>query len=145
MDISIRYGRQNGNPDCLYIFDANDINIAFLPAFLLEKIVQHVKGRGFGKIHLFGPFKALNVVGDAYVADGGMGIGFLNTYYTFSDSIHLDTTGIQIRNLAFYDKFNHTGHVDLRVNHAHFKNFDYHVNVQANNMLMYDVLKNRIR
>lgn len=119
-------------------FDANDINIAFLQPFM-EKIVQHVKGRGFGKIHLFGPFKALNVVGDAYVADGGMGIGFLNTYYTFSDSIHLDTTSIQIRNLAFYDKFNHTGHVDLRVNHAHFKNFDYHVNVQANNMLMYDV------
>ena len=119
-------------------FDANDMNIAFLQPFM-EKIVQNVKGSGFGKIHLFGPFKELNVVGDAYVADGGMGIEFLNTYYTFSDSIHLDTTSIQIRNLAFHDKFNHTGHVDLRVNHAHFKNFDYHVNIQADNMLMYDV------
>ena len=119
-------------------FDANDLNIAFLQPFM-EKIIQDVKGQGFGKIHLFGPFKELNVVGDAYIADGGMGIGFLNTYYTFSDSIHLDTTSIQIRNLTFYDKFDHAGHVDLRVNHAHFKNFDYHVNIQADNMLMYDV------
>lgn len=119
-------------------FDANDLNIAFLQPFM-EKIIQDVKGQGFGKIHLFGPFKELNVVGDAYIADGGMGIGFLNTYYTFSDSIHLDTTSIQIRDLTFYDKFDHAGHVDLRVNHAHFKNFDYHVNIQADNMLMYDV------
>ena len=43
------------------------------------------------------------------------------------------------RVLAHYDKFRNRGKVDLTVNHTHFKNFDYHVHVQADNMLMYDV------
>lgn len=118
-------------------FDANDIDISFLHPFM-EKIAKDVRGHGFGNIHLYGAFKALNVEGEAFIKDGGLGIDFLNTYYTFSDSVHLDKNSIKIRNLTIYDKFNNSGKVDLTVNHTHFKNFDYHVNVQANDMLMFD-------
>ncbi len=119
-------------------FDANDINIAFLHPFM-EKIAKNVRGHGFGKIHLYGPFKELTVEGDAYIKDGGLGIDFLDTYYTFSDSVHMDPTRIWIRDLTLYDKFKNAGKVNLTVNHKHFKNFDYHVGIEANNMLMYDV------
>ena len=118
-------------------FNANDIDISFLHPFM-EKIAKNVQGQGFGYIHLYGAFKALNVEGEAFIKNGGLGIDFLNTYYTFSDSVHLDKNSIRIRNLTLYDKFNNSGKVDLTVNHSHFKNFDYHVNIQANDMLMFD-------
>ncbi len=125
-------------PGLSLFFDANGIDISFLHPFM-EKIARDVRGEGFGNIHLYGAFNALNVEGDAFVRNGGLGIDFLDTYYTFSDSVHLDKNSIKIRNLTLYDMYNHSGSVDLTVNHTHFKNFDYHVNVQADNMLMYDV------
>ncbi len=118
-------------------FDANDINVAFLQPFM-EKIARDVRGEGFGSIHLHGPFKELTVEGKAFVKNGGLGIDFLDTYYTFSDSVYLDSTSIKIRNLTIYDKFRNTGKVDLTVHHRHFKEFNYQVDIRANNMLMYN-------
>lgn len=118
-------------------FDANDVNVAFLHPFM-EKVAENIQGRGFGNVHLYGPFHSLSVEGDAYVRDGGMGIPFLNTYYTFSDSIHMDSTSIRAKNIMVYDKYHNTAKVNLQVNHKHFRNIDFQVNVQANNMLAYD-------
>ncbi|WP_099464015.1 MULTISPECIES: translocation/assembly module TamB domain-containing protein [Parabacteroides] len=119
-------------------FDANDMNIAFLHPFL-DKVIKNLQGRAFGNIHLHGPFKALSVEGDAYIQDAGLGIEFLNTYYTFSDSIHLDSKSVNLRNITVLDKFGNTSKVSLKFNHKHFHDFDFQVNVNANKMLMYDV------
>lgn len=118
-------------------FDANDINVAFLHPFV-DKVIKNLQGRAFGNIHLHGPFKALTVEGDAFVQDGGLGIEFLDTYYTFSDSVHLDSASVNLRNITVHDKFNNSSKVNLKFNHKHFHDFDFLVNVQANNMLMYD-------
>ncbi len=118
-------------------FDANDLDIAFLHPFL-DKVVKGIRGRGFGHVHLHGPFKALNVEGNAFVQDGGLGIEFLNTYYTFSDSVHLDTTSVKLQNATLADKFGNTAKVSLDFHHKHFHDFDFLVDVKANRMLMYD-------
>lgn len=118
-------------------FDANDLNIGFISPFI-EKVIKGVRGRGFGKVHLHGPFKALNVEGDAYVQDGGVGIEFTNTYYTFSDSVHMDSTSVNFRDVTLRDKYGNAGKLDLRFNHKHFHDFDFRVDVQAERMLLYD-------
>lgn len=118
-------------------FDANDLNIAFLHPFL-EKVIKGIQGRGFGQVHLHGPFKALSVEGEAFVQDGGLGIEFLDTYYTFSDSVHLDSTSVNLRNVSLFDKFGNSAKVNLQFNHTHFHDFDFLVDVKANNMLMYN-------
>ena len=100
-------------------FDANDINLAFLQPFV-DTVVKNLQGRGFGSIHLHGPFKELNVEGDAYVMDGGVGVDFLDTYYTFSDSVHLDSTSVNLRNITVKDQFGNLGKVGLKFNHLHF-------------------------
>ena len=118
-------------------FGANDLNLAFLHPFV-ENIAKNMQGRGFGNIHLHGPFKALNVEGDAFVLDGGLGIEYLNTYYTFSDSIHLTPGAIIGRNVTVHDKFGNSAKVNLTVNHKHFKDVSFDVGVQTNNMLVFD-------
>ncbi|MDO4755908.1 MAG: translocation/assembly module TamB domain-containing protein, partial [Parabacteroides sp.] len=86
-----------------------------------------------------GPFTHLNVEGDAYVEEGGLGIDFLNTYYTFSDSVHLSEDAIIANNVTVRDKFGNTSLLNLKVNHENFKEANYDIGIQTNNMLVYDV------
>ncbi|WP_280748826.1 translocation/assembly module TamB domain-containing protein [Parabacteroides sp. PF5-9] len=118
-------------------FDANDVDIAFLHPFL-EKVATNIQGHGFGQVHLYGPFKELTVEGNAYVKEGGLGIDFLNTYYTFSDSVFMDSKAIHVQNATVYDKFNNSAKVNLTFNHQYFKDYNFTANVQANNFLVYD-------
>ena len=118
-------------------FDANNINVAFLHPFM-EKIARDIQGEGFGSIHLYGEFKKLTVEGDAFVRNGRLDIDFLDTYYTFSDSIHMDAGSIRMDNVTLHDRFNNSGRVNLLVKHEYFHDFEYLVDIRANNMLMYD-------
>ena len=118
-------------------FDANDLDIAFIQPFMAN-VASNVRGHGFGLVHLYGPFKALNLQGDAYVKDGGLGIDYLNTYYTFSDSIHLTPSSILLNNITIYDKNGNRGKVNGKVNHTHFKNMNFQVNLTASDLLVYN-------
>lgn len=119
-------------------FDAKEVDVAFINPFV-EKVIKNLKGRGTGQVSLYGPFKDLNVAGDAYVKDGGLGVEFTNTYYTFSDSVHMDSTSVQVRQVELKDKFGNTGQVDLRFNHKHFRDYDFDVHVATDRVLVYDV------
>lgn len=121
-------------------FDANDINLGFLHPFV-EKVAKNMKGRGFGNVHLHGPFKALTVEGDAYVLDGGLGIEYTNTYYTFSDSIYMDAGSINMRDLTVHDEFGNPGTVNMSVYHNHFKDVSFDVNVKTKNMLVFNATR----
>lgn len=118
-------------------FDANDLNIAFLHPFM-EKVVSNLQGHGYGNVHLHGPFNELSVEGDVMVRNAGMGIDYLNTYYTFSDSIHLTKNAIQLKNATLYDKDGNRAKVNGTVNHTHFKNISFNANIQASNLLVYN-------
>ena len=73
------------------------------------------------------------------MADVGIFFNFLDTYYTFSDSIHIDSTSVNLRNVTIHDAYGNSGKVDLRFNHRYFKDYSFDVNVQGSNMLLYDV------
>jgi hypothetical protein len=118
-------------------FDAHDVNVSFLYPFM-NNIATRIQGRGSGNIRLYGPFKELSVEGRAFVKNGGMGIDFLNTYYTFSDSIRMSARSLEIKNATVYDRFGNTGLINLTLNHKHFADLDYQVDISAHNMLVYD-------
>jgi hypothetical protein len=118
-------------------FGAHGINLSFLHPFM-DNIATRIEGRGWGDIRLHGPFKELNVEGRAFVEGGGIGIGVLNTFYTFSDSIIMDARSLNIKNATVYDRFGNTGTVNLTLHHKHFKELDFLVDIFANNILVYD-------
>lgn len=118
-------------------FDANDLNIAFLHPFM-EKVVSNLQGRGYGHVHLHGPFHELSVEGDVLVREAGLGIDYLNTYYTFSDSIHLIPGAIQMRNVTLLDKDGNKATVNGTVNHTYFQNINFDATIQASNLLVYN-------
>jgi hypothetical protein len=118
-------------------FDVRDLDIAFLRPFL-RNVASNVRGRAYGDIRLFGPFSELDLEGQGFVKDAGIGIDFLNTYYTFSDSIFLKPGRIDVQNVTVYDKQGNTGKVNFALKHKHFKELDYSADIQTNNLLIYD-------
>ncbi|OAV70400.1 putative protein involved in outer membrane biogenesis [Bacteroidales bacterium Barb4] len=118
-------------------FNANDLDISFLHIFL-DDVLKDVRGQASGPVHLFGPFKNLSVVGDAFVKDGGIGVEQLNTYYTFSDSVHLDTTRIYLKEASVHDKFGNVSKADFTFNHTYFGDYNFQADILTDNMLVYE-------
>lgn len=111
-------------------FDTHKLNLAFMQPFV-SSIMQGFEGYSYGKLHFFGKFKALNVVGDAWLQNLRFGIEYLNTAYWLSDSIHLTPSTIRFNNILLNDAENHTAQVTGILNHRNFKDLDY--NIQFNN------------
>ena len=118
-------------------FDANDLDLSFLGPFL-DNITSSIKGRGFGTAHLHGSFIDVTVEGEAFVQNAEVGIDFLNTTYYFSDSVYLTDSSIKANNLTLYDKFGNKGSANIDVEHSYFRDFKFDINVQADNLLVYD-------
>lgn len=120
-------------------FDPDRLNIAFLRPFV-ETVMTDLSGVASGHIDFYGRFKALNVTGDAYVENFNFGIGYLNTRYTLTDSIHLSPTRIWFDNVTVYDKLRHTAKGSGWLSHHNFKDLTYEIAItNARDFLAYDM------
>ncbi len=120
-------------------FDPDRLNIAFLNPFV-ETVMTDLSGVASGHIDFYGRFKALNVTGDAYVENFNFGIGYLNTHYTLTDSIHLSPTRIWFDNVTVYDKLRHTAKASGWLAHHNFKDLTYDIAItNARDFLAYDM------
>jgi hypothetical protein len=119
-------------------FDACDINIAFLQKYM-DAFAGEVSGTGHGKVHLHGSFSNILLEGTPFVKDGRVKIDLLNTTYSFSDTVVMDSTSIRINNTVVADKDGNSGTLNLNFGHAHFRDLTYEVEIKADKMLVYDV------
>jgi hypothetical protein len=118
-------------------FEAKRLNVTFLHPYL-DKVTSLTGGRGTGFARLFGSFEDVDVEGSVFVKDGELGVGFLHTNYTFSDSIYLSPGSIRIKELSLYDKFGNQGKINGEARHSYFRDFEFNVDIQAANMLVYN-------
>lgn len=123
-------------------FDARNANARFLRKYL-DKVAPGFTGDVTGKMHLHGNFKNITVSGNAMVRNGGFGIDFLNTFYTFNDSVYLSDDRIWISDLILHDRDGHTAIANASVNHRFFKGFQYKADVMADNFLVYNAVESK--
>lgn len=118
-------------------FDADSIDISFLGLYAAT-LFDKVQGRGTGKVLLTGNFSKVTVEGKAYIQDGQIGINFLNTNYTFTDTVYLKKDLIYFNNVKFYDQNNNYAIGNGKVAHDYFADFMYFVDMTANNFMVYN-------
>lgn len=118
-------------------FDADSIDIGFLNKYS-QSVFQNVGGRGSGNVHLFGDFSNVTVEGRAYIENGHIGIKFLNTDYTFSDSVFMKKDLIYFNDIILKDQHNNKALASGKVSHDFFRDFMYHVDLSADNFLVYN-------
>ncbi|MEN9918643.1 MAG: hypothetical protein RL662_1079 [Bacteroidota bacterium] len=118
-------------------FDAEEITIAFLNKYVAT-LFNGVNGKGKGQVRLFGSFSEVTVEGEAFIEKGTVGINFLNTNYTFTDTIFLKKDLIYFKDVAFKDDKGNIAKINGRVVHDYFTNFMYYVDLSASNFLLYN-------
>jgi hypothetical protein len=120
-------------------FDASNLNLSFLNKYM-KSVISDFKGRGTGYVRLFGSFDDVDLEGKAHVKDAGMGIAFLNTYYTLSDTVRLDHGHIYFRDAIIRDTYGNTSRLkeaNLYHNYLHDLTFDLEL-ADVTNMLVYN-------
>ena len=114
--------------------EANELNLKFLEHYM-KSIANDIKGRATGKVHFYGKFKGLNLDG-AVMTDASMNFDILNTHFAIKDTILLAPTGLTFNNIHISDMEGHSGRMNGYLHFQHFKNLNYRIEIQVNNMLV---------
>ena len=118
-------------------FDSQQVDIAFLNKYA-SSLFNDIKGTGVGNIHLFGNFSKVTVEGNAYIENGELGINFLNTRYSFNDTIHLKQDLIYFNDLKLKDQKGNLASISGKVVHDYFSNFIYFIQLDSKNFMLYN-------
>ena len=126
--------------DSLHLsFDANRLNLEFLRPFM-DNILSNATGRATGKLDFYGKFKALNVTGDAYVDNFTFDIGYLNTSFSVTDTVHMTPTSIYFNDASLRDRNGKIAKVKGILHHKNFKNLSYDIGISGlQNFLVYNM------
>ena len=112
-------------------------NLAFLNSFI-GGIFGDVAGRASGDIHLYGPFKRLNLIGDA-LASVSAKVKVLNTAFNLrGDSVHLRHNSIDFEDVTLYDAEGHRALANGQLTHNNLKNIGYNFRFEMDNFLFYN-------
>lgn len=116
---------------------ADGTRLEFLEYFC-DTFLDHVDVYGWGDINVVGPFKSIQLIGEARV-NGKTNVTPLNTSYTLHNAhAILVPDDISLVNDTIYDRDNHIGIVNGHLRHKHLGNFTYDIGIEAQNLLAYD-------
>ena len=121
-------------------FDAKNADARFLRKYL-DNIVQDISGNITGKLHLFGNLNDPTVEGTVFAQDCRFFIDFLNTYYSFTDSIICLPDEIRLTNTIVYDERGREASVNGYVNHQLFKDFVYSANLSFSDFMVFNATR----
>ncbi len=123
---------------------AERVNLEFINKWTVN-IFDNLQGRATGWVHIFGPFKMINIEGDAIVNEGSLGVPFIGVrYHLENDSVQLRPDNIYFTNARIYDPQGNPGiegHQALVTGHLHhnsFKDLSYDILIQGENILGYN-------
>ena len=98
-----------------------------LPVDILNRLLgvfaSDISGTATGKVTLSGEPGKLVLDGALMVDDGSIKIDYLQTRYTFNDSIRFDENKIIFRNLQMFDERGNIALLNGSVNHDYFKDY----------------------
>ncbi|MBM3420600.1 MAG: hypothetical protein FJY11_05630 [Bacteroidetes bacterium] len=94
---------------------------------VLSSFASGIKGYASGKIRLKGKPKEPVLTGSLFVRDGAMRVDYLQTQYTFNDSIRFDKTGILFSNINVLDDRGNTIRLNGLVKHTYFNDFGFDI------------------
>ena len=119
-------------------FDLDNFRINLLSAFLSD-ISSDIRGFASGRLNLKGPFSRPEVTGKLKVNARNIFVDYLNTRYSFADSIIFTPDAIIFNNIQLSDnnRLNlrdpYTGVLHGSIGHRGFKDFTLNISIRAEN------------
>lgn len=108
-----------------------DIINPFVGAFASD-----LHGVGSGTVRLKGKLKQLDMTGSVMAREASLKISFLQTRYSFSDSVRFTPAGINFRNIRIYDEKRNQGTINGMLSHRSFQDIGVSFDINMDNMLV---------
>ncbi|MDR1762669.1 MAG: translocation/assembly module TamB domain-containing protein [Dysgonamonadaceae bacterium] len=122
-------------------FDARNADARFLRKYL-DQVAKNLSGELSGHLRLFGNLNDPTVEGDVFARNCRFGVEFLNTYYSFTDSIKCYPDEIIAKNIRIYDEKGNSGLANGSVRHTRFSDFHFQAAVNFDNLLVFNATRN---
>ncbi|GHT28433.1 hypothetical protein FACS189432_06350 [Bacteroidia bacterium] len=121
-------------------FDAKNTDARFLRKYL-DKVIQQLSGSLTGHLHLFGDLNNPTVEGGVFAQNCRFGVEYLNTFYTFTDSVKCLPDEIRIKDVSIYDEKGKAALANGYVKHKLFDDFQFSANVSYENFMVFNANK----
>ena len=121
-------------------FNAKNADARFLRKYL-NTVVQNLTGNLSGHLRLFGDLNNPTVEGDVFARNCRFGIAYLNTYYSFTDSVKCLPDTIKVNNITLYDEAGNKAIASGYVKHRLFQNFYFTSTVSYSNLMIFNANK----
>ncbi len=128
--------RDRDNFDLTVDFDNFRLNLL---SSILSSISTDIRGFGMGKLHLGGTFRSPEVTGKLKATVRNMFIDYLNTWYSFTDTITFTRDAIIFKNIQLSDNNRgnsrepYEGVLNGTISHRGFSKFNFNLGIRAQN------------
>lgn len=102
----------------------------------VKTFASDLRGAGSGRVRLHGKLSQFVLTGSVMAQDASMKIDFLQTRYSFSDSIRFNPQGIVFRNIKFFDERRNQGTINGMLSHRSFKDMGISFDINVDRMLV---------
>ncbi len=123
LDVTGSYYTAKETDNLDFAVEMDSLRLAALSP-LLTGIVSRLQGYGDGYATITGSIQEPVVEGKLNIIDGGCKIQYLQTYYTFSPTILIDSKTIRFEDMALCDTLGNKASVYGQINHNSFKDFN---------------------
>ena len=123
--------------EMLLDIDINELQIGFIKPYL-SSFANDVRATVSGKLYVGGPLDAIEIWGDAYAKDAMLSIDFLKSEFYFEDSVKILKDAFILKNIELKDRLGNTGLVNGLITHKLFRDFDYKIDIDVNNILAFN-------
>jgi hypothetical protein len=115
--------------------ETNSLPIDFLNP-LLSTFASGITGTASGKLKFLGNFNTPLLTGAVFGENASMKIDYLQTKFTFNDSIRFDNSGISFRNIQAKDDKGNTADLNGTVFNKYFKDFSVDLTIRSNDCMV---------
>ena len=113
--------RKTDNLD--FNIELDSLRMSALGPFLAG-VVTRMQGFAIGNVKVAGSIQQPALEGQLRIVDGGCKVDYLNTFYTFAPTIHINSHEITLDDLVLVDTLGNKALVDGKITHDHLKDFN---------------------
>lgn len=116
----------------------DEFKLATLSPFI-SNVVKRMSGHASGNVKIMGSFKQPVILGQVAMHNAGCLVNYLNTYFTFNDTITLARDKIVFNDINIRDTTGHTAKLNGIIHHKHLDDFYFDLNIKCNDFLALNI------
>ena len=105
----------------------------------ISNVVKRMNGYASGNINIRGSINNPVILGSVDFNNAGCQINYLNTYYTFDNSIKFKRDKIIFENVIINDTVGNQATVNGEIRHDHLRDFEFDLRLDCNDFLALDI------